>query len=299
MKKLFTVKKIHTFESAAMLLSEHLKEKVSISDIYEFVLDGDITASIRFREAAYGVRINQDLGVGVTLRSSEDESPEIVVEKVHVLSGIYDLPLIGLEKYRVHEKFVSKTEQLDLVPESLKFYVTKGDESYALLKALPLSTDEAHKHAAEIFLNNFLLSKGMSSDEFFNSGYRELFEQLSTEEIELVTILCNLPELGDEELVTLEEPHLDLVIRTDELMQFVGSLVTERPRKFIDPRMLTTAHVMNAAYLHELGWKLHDKKTVSRTKRSTENIGAPLSDDSIRSHIKLIEEAIERKQKIV
>lgn len=136
MSKLIKIKKIFTLEETVNYLSTFCEEPILLSDIYELILSGDLTLSIRFINPAYGLKgriisgvdgekyqLNTDLVTGAVLDKPyigyiddnavpvEDDTWFVYDKRVHLVDGIWDLPMIGIERLEI-ERLYSKNLNL-------------------------------------------------------------------------------------------------------------------------------------------------------------------------------------------
>lgn len=130
MGKLFNLKKWLTVEDAARHLSIVFGEDVSAADVFRLALDHELTLSIHFVNGAHGrpgtlVPINEAsykevqmisgsdtlrLYGGPKIRTNGIESHVLVLEKhVAMLTGVWDLPMIGGDRIEVEQIYQQLT----------------------------------------------------------------------------------------------------------------------------------------------------------------------------------------------
>ncbi|RTR40552.1 hypothetical protein EKG38_01115 [Shewanella canadensis] len=258
MKKLFKLKEYLTIEEAAEYLSSSIEEPVSQADLYWLVQEKQLTMSVKLSTQAYvkgGQYITpQDndsdtYQVDYNLATNEalDEQYQINLDdelqvgenrwlafdkKVHVIDGVWDLPMIGLESYEIdklYQKEVGGTEPtLDAIND---FFLKRDDFVFRIQTSLQLEGNQYNLTALETKREQFLRENGLSIQDLKHSNNSLALGCLSADVLdELMTLNESLIpyENGEypesDSYFELEKPSYQFVIKTQEINQFTQSL---------------------------------------------------------------------------
>ncbi len=106
MNKLLKLKQYLSINDSADYLSATLEETVSVADIYELSLEGHLAISIRLTNQAFAKKV--DLAPELELTNSEEQFGAVqaneVNEQVHIFNGLYDLAMIGEERFELRKE---------------------------------------------------------------------------------------------------------------------------------------------------------------------------------------------------
>lgn len=135
--KKLNLKKWLSLEESALTISNLTEEKIVVSDLLQFVLDGSLQLSVYFPNNAYAVHGRwigrdqiKDAIEGMPLKSIQDptkfpNSNEMYIsndewiaweDDIHEISGIWDVTMKGDEYLDVKSKFESMTSGLSVKP---------------------------------------------------------------------------------------------------------------------------------------------------------------------------------------
>lgn len=225
MNKLLKLKQYLSINDSADYLSATLEETVSVADIYELSLEGHLAISIRLTNQAFAKKV--DLAPELELTNSEEQFGAVqaneVNEQVHIFNGLYDLAMIGEERFELRKLYQREVEgDSPVLSELSGFYVKHEGSIYKLLESLPVSNSEEFQISKEARLESLLKAKGLTSQSQFDDPLA-IFENLSVCEIEQVAELVN--PFNDNEnstFVALDRHSYQLVLKTTELQRFIS-----------------------------------------------------------------------------
>lgn len=227
MNKLLKLKQYLSLNDSADYLSATLEETVSVADIYELSLEGHLAISIRLTNQAYAKKV--DLEPELNLTSSEERFGAVqaneVDEQVHIFNGLYDLAMIGEERFELRKLYQREIEgDSPVLSELSGFYVKHDGCIYKLLDSLPVTKSEESQISKEARLESLLKSKGLMSQSHFDDPLK-IFENLSVSEIEQVAELVNpFNDNENSNFVALDRHSYQLVVKTTELQRFISRI---------------------------------------------------------------------------
>ena len=227
MNKLLKLKQYLSINDSADYLSATLEETVSVADIYELSLEGHLAISIRLTNQAYAKKV--DLVPELELTSSEERFWAVqaneVDEQVHIFNGLYDLAMIGEERFELRKLYQHEVEGDSPVLSELDgFYVKHDGCIYKLLESLPLTKSEESQISKEVRLESLLKSKGLTSQSQFDDPLT-VFENLSINEIEQVAELISpFNDSENNSSIPLDRHSYQLVLKTTELQRFISQI---------------------------------------------------------------------------
>ena len=227
MNKLLKLKKYLSINDSADYLSATLEEKVSIADIYELSLEGHLAISIRLTNQAYAKKVS--LVPELQLMDSEERVEPVqaqeVDEQVHIFNGIYDLAMIGEEKFEVRKLYENEIQRdSPILSELSGFYVEHKGSIYKLLESLPVSNSEESQISKEARIESLLKSKGLTSQHHYGDPLT-VFNSLSVNEIEQVAELVDPFSDGENSSpIQLDRHSYQFVLKTTELHRFISSI---------------------------------------------------------------------------
>ena len=104
--QLLELKEWLTVAEAAQYLHRVLKENVSEADIFRFALNRKLALSVRFPTPVVAVQLPEKTSQRIAGGDREfDLTKEPDIEIVELPEGVYDLPMIGLERYVVEDAY--------------------------------------------------------------------------------------------------------------------------------------------------------------------------------------------------
>ncbi|MGS0681830.1 hypothetical protein [Shewanella sp. 30m-9] len=326
MSKTFKLKKFFTLGEAANYLSSSLEEQVSLTDIYMFALEKQLTLSVRLLNQAYALNgqfitqpyidnnghpVAYDLVTNEALDEEylislddflevEDNKWLVFNDKVHLIDGIWDLAMIGMETLDVeqlYQKEVGGPEPL-VAPVTGIFLKREGLICKLQISLLPPPTLE-NMVMLEQELESFLHPKGLTIDDFLNCD--DVSEYLSRAEIDSLGHLSDIMQVGltDDEMfedsITLEDHSCQFVIRKNELTRFVESLDEEhidlaKTEKPLGTRERNSYLILISVLLEEQGINPFLKGLTSPIKLMADKAGMSISEKTILKIIKEVRE---------
>lgn len=300
-----------TAEHLTLVLGETVLEK----DIYRFVLDGHLRLSVDFINHAYVKKgkivglddeewfeaisnmfptksVEEDTHKIMKSDSIEGESFITFEDEVQVVDGIWDLMMIGSEELDIEHAYQSLTggPEVTLVCMEGPFVERNGtvcqvqqsnDENPYQLGSL------AKKKEIEIFLANN--SIGVEEE-------KKIWEEFEKDRKNyLATRDLNPRESDYYPADTLPDDGV-LVVKMTAIMNFLSSLgeSNERPIKTKERHTLL---IIIAALCKEAKIDYKQRGIANAIQHLTESIGAPVTDDTIRSVLNQIEQALDSRSK--
>jgi hypothetical protein len=159
MSKLFKLKKFLTLDDAANHISNVLGEPVTLADIYKFALDGDLILSVNFVNIVKAKKVTfikkedvkyrkkfapnilslpkgtyANVPVNAKYPISRECWLESIENKVVSLSEVWDLSMIGTEKFSIKQLYQQEiSSDIEVkIPEAMRVYVKGAKEIYEL-----------------------------------------------------------------------------------------------------------------------------------------------------------------------
>lgn len=282
MSKLFKLKKWLTLDEAATHISTVLGESVTVADIYKFGLDGHLVLSASFVNIVKAKKITfikkEDIKyqkvfpkgisniqegeyinapINAKYPISKDYWLESIEDKVVSLSGVWDLSMLGAEKFTIKQLYqqeVSSGVEVKM-PEVMSVFVKGVDETYQLQLLLTMAQfRERHKEQSEIE----------------GAGEKKLMPRI-TESARAYPAS------------RLDELDYDLVVKVKEITRFIQSLEdAPQEAKPLMPRERNTLLSVIEALLKKQGIDPSGKGVTSAIALTLEEQGVYLSDNTIR-----------------
>ncbi|MBW8186195.1 hypothetical protein [Shewanella nanhaiensis] len=315
-------------EEAVDYLSSSLEEQVSLATLYRFVLDKHLTLSVRLLNQAYALGgqfitppysdincypVEYDLATNepldepyiIPLDSAlqvEENKWLAFDEKVHVIDGIWDLTMIGMESLDVEHQYQKELGGSEPLVAPVKGVFLKQEELVCKLqKSLPPEPTDENRAALQKELERFLHPKGLTLDDYLNCD--DISECLSNAEIDSLEQLSEIMQDGlpdcekFEDSITLEEHSYQFVIRTNELTRFVQSLDEEnlepvQTEKPLGTRERNSYLTLISVLFEEQGLNPFLKGLTSPIKLMADKAGMSISEKTI---LKIINEVREIK----
>ncbi|CED72187.1 putative uncharacterized protein [Aliivibrio wodanis] len=318
MSKLFKLKSFFTLDEAIRYLSDSLEEPVSLSDIYRLAMDKHLTLSVRLINQAVAIKgqivsgqdgdlvqLQTDLVTGEALDEPysvciDDDAIPIDINKwflidgkVHVVDGVWDLVMIGMEALEIERLYQNEVNGPDpVVADAPGLYLKQGDMVCRLQKE---SFDKTEETLTDIQsgLEFILEPKGISVDDFLARDNDNLYDDLTDDEVDNISLLFSLMRnqvdgIGNyEDSCCLADHSCQYVIRTSELTRFVRSLQDEpEPTPPAEKALTTTERntllTFIDALLKEQQIDSSRKGLAPSLKLMTEKAGRPISENTIR-----------------
>lgn len=311
MSKLFKLKEWLTVEEAARHLSTVLGEEVAIADIYRLALDGHLVLSMSFPNHTYG-NLGQVVGIEQAKRfkppaglfaeihkiNPEDEPEEIVVadyigneqfinwnEEVNSINGVWDLPMLASEKIDVEFVYhqITGGPYIELVGIDGAF-VKRGDVYCRLVESFEENPYQSGSLAARRDIERFLRENEVSAER-----KAEIWERYERERKEYLENKKAAPRKNDYYPAGGLPKDGVYVVRTAAIMDFLTAInetpANEKPLTTKERHSLLT---LIAALCREAKYDLNQRGIAPSLAKATEELGKPLSDDTIRGILKQV-----------
>ena len=298
MNKLLKLKQYLSINDSADYLSATLEETVSVADIYELSLEGHLAISIRLTNQAYAKKV--DLASELELTNSEERfglAQAIEVdEQVHIFNGLYDLAMIGEERFELRKLYQREIEgDSPVLSELSGFYVKYEGCIYKLLESLPVTKTEESQISKEARLESLLNSKGLTSQSQFDDPLT-VFENLSINEIEQVAELISPFNDGENNSsIPLDRHAYQLVLKTTELQRLISqinnsSISDISEEKPIHPPEKRSYLKLISMFLKQYDFDLAKKGNTTALSTMLEQAGLSLCDNTVRKILREVED---------
>lgn len=311
MSKLFKLKEWLTIEEAAKHLSTVLGEDVAIADIYRLALDGHLVLSMSFPNHTYGnlgqvvgieqaKRFNPPAGLFAEIHkiNPEDEPEEIVVadyigneqfinwnEAVNLISGVWDLPMVASEKIDVEFVYhqITGGPYIELVGIDGAF-VKRGDVYCRLVE----SWDDNEYQKGSLAAKR-QLEKLVANGEIPEENIEPMWEKFRADRKEYLAERDSYPRHKDYYPAGGLPKDGVYVVRTAAIVDFLTAInetpANEKPLSTKERNSLLT---LIAALCREAKYDLNQRGIAPSLAKATEELGKPLSDDTIRGILKQV-----------
>jgi hypothetical protein len=323
MKKLFKLKQWHTIEDAATHLSELLGESVTTADIYRLGLDGHLTISVNFvnhAQANVGAIEGPDsarwiefpnwefLHQAKTEQFAEGKPEKILLSlpfgkdsylnfksNVSSINGIWDLMMIGAETLDIEHHYQMLTGGPEVTLCSIDgVFVRNGDVICKVLESFDDNQFQKGSEAQGKDIERHILESNLPMEEA-----KAIRAKHKEERNKYLKNRLDAPNENDYYPAGGIPKDAVLVVRTDAMLSFLQA-INEEPSKSQKPlstKERNTLLVLLAALCKE--GKIDYKKPgmAAAVAKMTENIGSPISDDTIRNVFKQIDEALDARNK--
>ena len=298
MNKLLKLKQYLSINDSADYLSATLEETVSVADIYELSLEGHLAISVRLTNQAYAKKV--DLTPELELTSSEERFEVAqaieVDEQVHIFNGLYDLAMIGEERFELRKLYQREVEgDIPVLSELSGFYVKYEGCSYKLLESLPVTKSEESQISKEARLESLLNSKGLTSQSQFDDPLT-VFENLSINEIEQVAELISPFNDGvNNSSIPLDRHSYQLVLKTTELQSLISQINNSSvsdisEEKPIHPPEKRSYLKLISMFLKQHRFDLAKKGNTTALSTMLEQAGLSLCDNTVRKILSEVED---------
>lgn len=328
MSKLFKLKEWLSLDEAVSYLASSLEEQVSLTDIYRLVLDKHLVMSVRLFNQAYALGgqfvtppyrdincypVTHDLATNELLDEPyiidldfalkvEDSAWLAFEENVHVIDGIWDLAMIGMESLDIEHLYQKELGSHTPVVANIRGVFLKQGELICKLQKR-LSPEPTAKNRADLQdkLTSILRPKGLTLEEFLNCD--DLSVYLNEAEVESVASLFESMQDGIpdyekfDDSLTLDDYAYQFVIKNSELMRFVQSLEDEPQEvKPLHTKERTTLLLLLGSILKKANFDLNERGVAGKIRRATEANNTPVGEETIRTLLPQIRDVVELKQ---
>lgn len=292
------LKRYLSINDATNYLSAALEEQVSVADIYELSLEGHLAISIRLTNQAYAKKVN--LVPERELKDGEQQvkpvQAEEVDDQVHIFNGLYDLAMIGEERFELRKLYQRDVEgDSPVLSELSGFYVKHESCIYKLLESLPVTKSEESLISKEARLESLLKSKGLTSHSQFDDPLT-IFENLSVNEIEQVAELISPFNDGENNsAIPLDRHSYQLVLKTTELQRFISQINNSSvsdisEEKPIHPPEKRSYLKFISVLLNELKIKPTQKGISTSLRFMIDGMGISLCNNTVRKILSEVED---------
>lgn len=310
MSKLFNLKEWLTVADAARHLSIVFGEEVTEADVLRLALDGHLTLSVNFVNetvAKRGVVVPYSKAKVVPGILRGDEEPYFVMLGYHLngeivqfddkpgyIRDVWDLCMLENEKFDVEEWFYREIGGPSVERWSLEgAMVTRGDgHIYRLEEEMEKPTKESFDKQSELILNS--LMNHIARDSIGEDEAKRLIDEHHQRRKSI------WEDKGRDYFPASGLPADSvLVVRTAALRVFEQSVIgapkgEDKPLTTTERNTLLT---IIAALCDYSAIKIEERGTVSQIAKLTEEIGAAVSDDTVRRWLKAIPDALETRMK--
>lgn len=315
MSKLFKLKEWLTVEEAAKHLSTVLGEEVAIADIYRLALDEHLVLSMNFPNKTYG-NLGEAVGVENVKRFElPDEflefvnkggldklSKEIVTsdyigdgqfinwdEKVTIIDGVWDLVMRASEKIDV--EFVYHQHiggpYVDLVGLDGAF-VKQGDVYCRLVESY-----DDNEYQKGSLATKKQLEKWIANNEVPEENIKPMWEKFDADRREYLAERDSRPRHMDYFPAGGLPKDGVYVVRTAAIVDFLNR-INETPanEKQLSTKERNSLLMLIAALCKEAKYDLNKRGIAASLAKATEELGKPLSDDTIRGILKQVKNTL-------
>lgn len=313
MSKLFKLKEWLTLDETAQHLTVVLGEPVLEKDIYRLALDGYLQLSINiingtqvhkgklispedvewheFSSSLLPNTVKKPVLIPDSLCIGENRFLKLE-EKVKSIRGVWDLMMIGGERLDIEHWYQQLIEGPAITLTNLDgAFVQKDNVICQLLESYDENEFQPGSLARERNMEAFIAQNKLTSDE--NKEIRQKFKQ------EREDFLKRQKSQTDEQnyypAAGLPSEGV-LVVRTKAIMGFINSL-NEGTEKSLSTKERHTLLVIIAALCNEADIDYSQRGVATAIQHLTENIGSPVTDDTIRTVLKQINEAVDIRSK--
>lgn len=311
MSKLFKLKEWLTVEEAAKHLSTVLGEDVTIADIYRLALDGHLVLSMSFPNHAYG-----NLGKVVGFENTKRFTPpadlyeamhkvnpgrvpdEIIVsdyigneqfinwrEEVTSIDGVWDLAMLASERIDVeflyHQFIGGPTIELTNINGT---FLRKGDIFCRLVESWDDNEYQKGSMAVKRQLEELVAKR-----EIPEENIKPMWEKYKADRKEYLAERDSRPRHKDFYPAGGLPQDGVYVVRTAAIVDFLTA-INETPanEKPLSTKERNSLLALVAALCKEAKYDLNQRGIASSLAKATEELGKPLSDDTIRGILKQV-----------
>lgn len=317
MSKLFKLKVWLTVPDAARHLSIVFGEEVSEPDVLRLALDGHLKLSVNFvnhAEARCGKIIPIDeaefeevpsldgqgtvrLYGGPILFAEGRQTDVIKLEKtVASLAGIYDLPMIGSERLDVEHLYQQLTGGPAITLHGMDGTFVEGRDG--LICQLQEDFDENEYQAgSKVQLRE--LEERIAIDGIEESEAQKLLDKHKQDRKKFLERRASRDKANNYYPAGGLPKDAVLVVRTEALRDFEHAIngAPKNPDKPISTTERNTLLTIIAALCDYSAIDPAGRGTAGQIAKLTEEVGAPVTDDTIRKILSKIPDTLERRKK--
>ena len=317
MNKLFKLKKWLTVPEAARHLSIVFGEEISEADVLRLALDGHLKLSVNFvnhSQAKPGKVIPLSEAKTVPGLFKEGQEPYDVVlalrlndrdfleldEKIVHLEDVWDLPMIGNERLDVEHKYQTLTDGPAVTLQGLDGAFVKGQDGQ-LCQLQESWDDNEYQGGSEGHLRK--LEERIARDNIEPAKAKELMDQYKEKRKKFLEERKARRDAGKDSENYYPAGGLPrdsvLVVRTDALREFEES-INDAPASAEKPLTTTernTLLTIIAALCDYSAIKHQERGAATQIAKLTEEIGAIVTDDTVRKALAKIPDALAARMK--
>ncbi len=319
MSKLFKLKAWLTLDEAVNHISTVLGESATEADLFRFALDGHLTLSVNFvnhakarkgkwvntsdvqfylieNDPLSGEKLENPISVPLNHELLVSEDNWIALEKpVESISGVWDLAMVGAESLDIEHLYQQSTSGLEVTLVAIDgAFVKKGDVICQLQTDYDDNEFQTGSSAQKKVLERNIIEAKLSDEEAnkIRNKYQEDRKKYleKRENTPRENLFYPSGGLGEHDYV--------LVIRTEEITRFIQSLedspAIEKP---LTSKERNSLLILIGALCKENGIDPNKRGIASALVAMTENLGAPLTDDTVRKILNQIENAVSLRNK--
>ena len=319
MSKLLRLKAWLTLDEAVSHISTVLGEPATVADLYRFALDGHLTLSVDFVNHANARKgkwvkteevqfylIETDILTGEKLENPismplnhelfvSDDNWIALEKPVEYISGVWDLAMVGAETLDIEHLYQQSTSGLEVTLVAIDgTFVKQGDVICQLQTDYDDNEYQTGSRAQRKDIDRYIIDEKLSDEEAKKivDKYKEDRKKYLEDRKDTPRENLFYPSGG------LGEHDYVLVVRTEEITRFIQSLEglseTEKP---LSSKERNSLLVLIGALCKEVDIDPGQRGVAASLVAMTENLGAPLTDDTIRKILKQIPDAIELRNK--
>ena len=319
MSKLFKLKAWLTLDEAVNHISTVLGESATEADLFRFALDGHLTLSVNFVNRAKARKgkwvntsdvqfylIENDILTGEKLENPismplnhelfvSDDNWIALEKPVVSISGVWDLAMVGAETLDIEHLYQQSTSGLEVTLVAIDgAFVMKGDVICQLQTDYDDNEFQTGSSAQKKDIERYIIEEKLSDEEAkkVRNKYQEDREKYLEKRKSTPRENLFYPSGG------LDEHDHILVVRTEEITRFIQSLedspAIEKP---LTSKERNSLLVLIGALCKENGIDPKKRGIAAALVAMTENLGAPLTDDTVRKILNQIEDAISLRNK--
>lgn len=316
MSRLFKLREWLTPGEAAAHISSILGEPVGKAELYRFALDGHLTLSVDFvnktyvRKGKWHKNEQYEMEIKELLTSIAEKRdmpiPEEYEKKaskgiwtasdesVQTISGVWDLSMIGNEKLDIEHKYQQETYGPDVTLTNIDgTFVQKGDVVCQLQEDFEDNEMQLGSKA-----NEKALKEHIATEKIHGDAAKKIWGKYKKAREKYLEKRRNQPrERNYYPAGSLPEDSV-LVVRTNEITRFIQSLEdTPETEKPLTSKERNSLLVLIGALCKEVDIDPKERGVATSLVHMTEELGAPLTDDTIRKILNQIDEAVELRTK--
>lgn len=310
MSKLFKLKEWLTVEEAAKHLSTVLGENVSIADVFRLGLDGHLTLSMYLPNHAHGNlgevvgidranRFRPPVSLIQALNREDDEEPEEIVvasyigdgqfinwsEEVSTIDGVWDLAMLASERIDVEHVYQQLTGGPSLELTNINGTIVRKGNVYCRLVE---SWDDNEFQLGTLAFKR-QLEEQIADGEISEENQKIMWEKFNADRRKYLAKRDVRPRHMDYFPAGGLPKDGVYVIRTAAIVEFLNRInESSTNEKQLSTKERNSLLTLIAALCKEAKYDLDRRGIAGSLAKATEELGKPLSDDTIRGILKQV-----------